>query len=465
MTADAFTRRYASPASTTREELEPLADLVARVDLVHLVGRYAGEGKREGNAWLFVCPNPAHDDRHPSFRVAPDNRGVWRGKCWSGCNWSGDALGLMKWLHGMSTGDAANALRKHLGEQELDRKAGGTSRTNSTSSRPSKEGTPPKSSTPGGVPADLPETTRPTPEVAARVMAEHLDGRGWPAEVEELYGLEVVLDQKKAARIRYPFYAPGPEGIELSTWQDRAAGWRVKPKFLAPAGRKLPPFNLATLESLDITAVVITEGPPDAITAGLALRGRAEVAVIGIAGTQGWRPEYAELVAGLRVLVVADDDDAGALLARTIPADLEAWCEDVRTLTTFPREAGDLTEYGKTAGLEAVRELVLDALDLEDEVPAEDPPLADLLAMVHAGPASPDPKPSLSVVCPACRVVLADAPGRLCMACRRAEDSGPNSWRWCSHCHRASLTTEGQHCRITPWCTGRLTLSRKEVAA
>jgi DNA primase len=114
---------------------------------------------------------------------------------------------------------------------------------------------------------------------------------------------------------------------------------------------------LRSLEADALEAVVITEGPADAITAALALDGVERVAVIGVPGASNWRDEWAEYVEGLSVVICRDDDSAGESFAQKVGESLSS----AATAVTPP--AHDLSDLLIRSGLDAVRGLLLDALD------------------------------------------------------------------------------------------------------
>lgn len=320
---------------------EPLSDLVRRVDLAALVEQYSGPGKRSGASVLFSCPNPAHPDRHPSFEV---NTRTGRARCYSQCGFSGDALDLVKWLEGLDTGQAADRLRAHLGEWESPAPI-----TRKAPAAPVRRERRAALSAPTG--GNLSEA------VKGRYLARYCERRGWPLSVVETFGLDVVLDTSGALRIRHNYFAPTEGGEWVAVWaQDRATG-ASGAKWLSTSGVAALPYNLRSLEADALEAVVITEGPADAITAALALEGVERVAVIGVPGANGWRPEWVELVEGLRVVICRDDDDGGATFARNVARTLSSAAVVVTPGTN------DLCDLLTRSGLEAVRGLLLDAIE------------------------------------------------------------------------------------------------------
>lgn len=319
-----------------------LSELVARVDLPALVDRYAGQGRHSGAGWLYSCPSPDHPDRHPSFSVRQDRQGKWWWRCHSQCGTGGDALDLLEWLEHIPTAEAARRLRDFLGMPD-----------DYTSPLPRKNHTPP----PPPEPVVDTSTTAP-PEVAARILTDYLRARSWPAEVVELFGLEVVLDDMGRPRIRHPFYAPTPAGPTVEWWQDRA--WpKGEPKWKAPtgAGHRIL-HNLCALEDDDLRGVVICEGPADTITATLALTELGadhRLCAVGVPGGT-WQSEWADYFTDLEVVVATDADSTGENLAQKVAADLAGIA--YRVTRWRPREANDLTDYCRTHGRQALAEFL-----------------------------------------------------------------------------------------------------------
>jgi 5S rRNA maturation endonuclease (ribonuclease M5) len=118
---------------------------------------------------------------------------------------------------------------------------------------------------------------------------------------------------------------------------------------------------LRSLERDEITAVVICEGPADTITASLALKENLEVAVIGVPGVSAWRSEWSELLNGLRIVVAADNDEAGHTLEQAVSNSVGRKIKLVRPDSTH----GDLTETAKHLGLDTLRSLLLSAISTE----------------------------------------------------------------------------------------------------
>lgn len=349
-----------SPHRGATSAPENLSALVERVDFIQLVTRYSGQGRASGRIVTFSCPNPAHADAHPSFTVTTNSKGRQVGKCFSQCDWQGDALELVKWLEGLSTGEAASWLRRYLGEPD----------TVVIYRKPQA----PRKQLRKITPRD--NAQRLAPERAEWLLEKYLVARSWPVEVVERFGLEAVLDEFGAERIRHPYFTPTRSGEwEVSYWQDR--GTKSSPvKWLSPKGSTPALFNLRSLEADSLEGVVITEGAADAITATLALEGCERVAVVGVPGVSAWRPEWAPLMSGLRVVVAADNDSAGQRLEEAVRSSMAQPVALVRPTH------GDLTDTAIKSGLESLRALLLSALATQDE--ATPRTLAESVALLLA---------------------------------------------------------------------------------
>jgi 5S rRNA maturation endonuclease (ribonuclease M5) len=324
---------------------EPVRDLVARVDLVALVTRYSGEGRSQGRTTTFRCPHPTHPDERPSFVVTTNANGRQLWRCFSQCDRFGDAIDLVAWLDDCTKAQAADKLRAFLGEPAA---------------------TPPERSAPRRASAARrPAGSNPQPDHA--FLSRYVHQRGWPTDIIERFGLTVVTDANGLKRVRHPFLVPDSgSGFRVAYWQDR--GTRdASPRWLSPAGRSPVLYNLPSLTSSAIDAVVICEGPPDTITASVAVADAPSIACVGVPGVSAWRPEWAQSVADLRVVVAADPDDAGRKLE-------EAIRRTIPDAVTFVRLShGDLTDTAKTLGLDAIRELLLTACAVKPHRPQRDP--------------------------------------------------------------------------------------------
>ena len=327
-----------SPSRASKEAPGNLSDLIAQVDLNQLVSRYTGNGRTSGKVTTYSCPHPAHPDTHPSFTVITNSKGKETAKCFSQCAWQGDALELVKWLEGLSTGEAIKWLRRYLGQAQEP----------TFYSKPPTPSKPLRSLSPKG--QEL------TGASADRFMKKYLTSRGWSCEVVEKFALSVVLDPSGKPRIRHPYFTPTSSGEwVLSYYQDRGAN-SSPVKWLSPKDSTPQLFNLKSLEADSLEGVVICEGAADTITASLALEGCPFVAVIGVPGVSAWRDEWAHFVNGLRIVVAADNDEAGRTLEQRIR-------NSVTSPVTYVRAThGDITEIANEIGLESLRALLLTGL-------------------------------------------------------------------------------------------------------
>lgn len=340
---------------------ESLSDLVGRVDLVALVSTYAGSGRTTGSRTTFHCPHPAHTDRHPSFVVSLTRNGrqVWR--CFSQCDRHGDALELLKWLDNLDTATAAARLRSFLGEPIP------------ATQRPMRHmSVQPVQS------ADLSQQCSAiNDERASWLLEKYAESRGWDVQTIERFGLTVVRDARGCVRIRHPFYAPNAEGEWVCAyWQDRGTRG-VLPKWLSPRGVSPVLFNLRSLESETVRAIIICEGAPDTITASSALLDAPSIACVGVPGVSAWRSEWAPLFRSLRIVVAADPDDAGHRLEDAVRRTL------TQPITLVRLSHGDLTDTAKAVGISELRELLLTACATTQ--PQHDPEGIDLLRAYFPG--------------------------------------------------------------------------------
>jgi hypothetical protein len=302
----------------TCSHFEPLADLVARVDLNELVARDAGHGRQNGHRMTYRCPNHghhAHGDRTPSFTVTTDAAGVARWRCWGACQTGGDALDYVQWWHHVDRPDAIRWLREYTGT---------TSAAFREFRYPQKSITPPRAPTvPTVRTPPEPTGTRVTDAAALELMERYAAWRGWPLAETVTHGLHVVEDDAGRRWIRHPFDVPHVAGPLMFGWQDRAEGKRL-PKWKAPPSWPLPLWGTCSLVKPSLPAVVIAEGPADGITATYALRSYAPIAVVAVPGVSTWRADWSPLFTGLHVVTALDPDTAGHTLTKRIAHDLEA---------------------------------------------------------------------------------------------------------------------------------------------
>lgn len=167
-----------------------------------------------------------------------------------------------------------------------------------------------------------------------RLLLEYVESRGWSIETARSLDLHAVR-RNGEARIRHPFTANG----KLYGAQDRSLG-ATQPKWLTTQGTKLIPYNL---DGLDNAAdhgrlVNVVEGPADAITL-LDVFG-LRYPVIGIPGASNWKSQWTRAVDGLRVVLIADNDEAGEQMRARVEEELGSVGQ-----LRVPDEFGDLDEW------------------------------------------------------------------------------------------------------------------------
>lgn len=336
-------------APAVASSLEPLADLVARVDLVGIVDEVAGSHKLVGGRAAYACPNPQHDDGTPSFFVFVDKVGRQRWRCY-GCAEGGDALDFVAWHYGTTTTDAIKRLRQMTGTTPA-----APSRAPNMPPRSAVTSPPPV--TPSlAAPVDM---ARRLPEHDAnRLLIRYAAARGWPVDVADRYGVEIV-QHSGGPWARHHYYVPTLSGPVAFGWQDRALRSNPSTRWTGPKGWAPTLWGRCTLDTATANAVVICEGPADGISASWALEGYGPVAVVAIPGVAGWRPDYCQLFDGRNVVLALDDDTPGRATAAKIAADLEGVAATVDNIDrTF--ETADLCDILRTFGPHFLAALLLE---------------------------------------------------------------------------------------------------------
>ena len=408
-------------AASYPSTLTPIRDLVASVDLLALVEKYAGPGKRNGRGYLFQCPHPSHPDTSPSFSVFTGSNGVQQGHCLSQCGHIGDALKFVKWVRNCSTKEACDELRGFAGVI--------SPRVFATESKPRKL----RATKPSGLVDD------------AKALSDYLASRGWPAEVAKTFGLQIMRDEFGTKRVRHPFYAWIDGTLTEAGWQARRLDNSQELRWLGAKDTPLPIYNLPALEADDITHAVICEGPADTITAALACSTLPGWACVGVAGAQSWRDEWAQLFTGLSVVIATDNDAAGEKLSARITASLGGVASLI--VAACPT-ANDLGDMAKAQSIEAVREL-LTGWNIEEKHAlgsdkSEEENAFDALVQ------------QLTNAFTRCKVCMHEAEqgSRFCKSCASIEQVSGRPWRVCDTCNTFALVERERKCFITHKCTG-----------
>jgi DNA primase len=218
---------------------------------------------------LWVCP--VHDDHKPSLQG--DTVPPWEGrfKCYP-CDFNGDIIDLLMFVKGISKREAIDQL--------------------------------------------APPERFPRREFEPGVeMRRFLQGRAWEPEVAKELGLSVVSDKFDRPRIRFPFRRRGT----VVYWQDRACSDEQSPKWLSATGPTPCPYEIDRIANAHSNWLLLVEGLPDVVALAHAF---PACAVVGIPGGSAFKPEWASLFKGLRVCVVADNDDAGINLRARLDGSL-----------------------------------------------------------------------------------------------------------------------------------------------
>lgn len=148
--------------------------------------------------------------------------------------------------------------------------------------------------------------------------------------------------------------SPEPHIVAVYTYRDEGGTvlWRTErwePKDFRQRG--LPPPGARVLyhsewlhqARAEDRTVYVVEGEKDADT----LAEHGEIAVCGVNGAGSWLPQYAEQLAGLDIVVIADDDDPGRDHARAVVKSLDGKASSVSLTTpSYGKDATDQLEAG-----------------------------------------------------------------------------------------------------------------------
>ena len=91
-------------------------ELLARTDLRALLDELCGPATALGRTARWRCPEPDHDDAHPSVTVTTDRRGIERWRCWSGGH-GGTAIDAIHAVYRVGHRDAILELARRVGLQ------------------------------------------------------------------------------------------------------------------------------------------------------------------------------------------------------------------------------------------------------------------------------------------------------------------------------------------------------------
>ena len=417
-----------------RGSMPPLRDFIAGIDLPQLVEHYAGPGKHSGGSYLFKCPNPEHYDAHPSFSVFTGKGGAWRCHCLSQCGDVGDALDFLAWQLRCDKSEALRTLREWAGQPNA--------LPYSVAAKKVSKHVAQVKTDPGFTEVG---------DLAA--MSDYLTARQWPAEVVEAFGLRIVrlnrASERDTVRVLHPFYEHRAGEWRATSWQARRLDNVSEVRWLGPLGGSLPLYNVRSLDADELTAAIICEGPADTVTAWLAVRDIPGIAVVGVAGSQAWRSQWADYFTGLAVVIAGDGDKAGEAFTAKVARDLHKGAAAL--LAACPPEGvNDLTDMAKAHGLQAVRQLLTKALPMQvpDFKPTTTPP-GDASAQQWALITSHFT--NAVTVCRVCKTPTPHAYCDKCSALTKSVNGKPVHWAQCDTCHEHSLAGHGKKC---PRCKG-----------
>ena len=88
--------------------------VLARTDLRALLDEMSGPSTGHGVGARWRCPDPNHDDHHPSVTVTEDRRGIPKWRCWSGGH-GGSAIDLVIAVYRVGFEEAVAELARRAG--------------------------------------------------------------------------------------------------------------------------------------------------------------------------------------------------------------------------------------------------------------------------------------------------------------------------------------------------------------
>lgn len=419
------TRKKVTTSYPHTDSLSELVKKISEADLASLVATYAGTGRRSGRSTSFLCPLPTHplrDSKRTASFVVTTSRGTgsayW--KCFGSCGTHGDALDFVEAMEGLDTSQAIKRLRSLFGLSE-----GSTTATLKTS-KPTVQ---PTRSAPTAPTARNIAGSKPAEAVGTKTLGTYLEGRAWPLEVVNRFGLEVITYGGELW-VRHPFHDFDKDGTLVPVaYQDRLVEGLAErlavdsPRWKTSTGA-IGLYRIQHLESDGLEGVVLCEGASDTITASLALDGFPTWVAVGVAGAGNYRKEWNLLLDGLRVVVAFDNDTAGDKGAIKVANELG------RSLVRKRPTLKDLTDEAKTIGLQALGEWLTSTTTL---------------------PTSPTTS-RLVVPCRVCSGVAFE-PDSLCGLCSSWQLYG--TWRVCSGCDSLSMSELGSPCHISYKCSGK----------
>jgi DNA primase len=168
-----------------------IQDLLARVDIVEVVGRHV-QLKKGGANLMGLCP--FHGEKSPSFSVSPSKQFY---HCF-GCGASGDAIRFLTEYSGMSFVDAVRELAQQVGLQVPEEDSSPAEREQAAAQKQRR-------STLTEVLAKAAEAYRRHLRQSPRAI-EYLKGRGLSGEIAAAFGLGYAPDGWRSLASVFPSY-------------------------------------------------------------------------------------------------------------------------------------------------------------------------------------------------------------------------------------------------------------------
>ena len=258
------------------------------------------EGDASRNEMALSCPDPDHNDEHPSCYINLTS-GLW--VCFS-CGAAGDLVGLTAVTLGIKREKALRLVKPHEPDAIV---ASVQSRIQTLRS-------------------DLTPKTRkqrktlgvPPPSRYADGPLAYLHRRGFTDCALRKWGIKYVRseriqsDKDRSFKITHSIAIPvHDEDGKLHGWQyrrtDRSESWQ--PKYLNSPGMDLAQYVFGLNHHADLSEIVVVEGPLDAVWMG-----QHGIPAVALLGSQSKNPQRIEKLARYsHVTIFPDRDEAGFL--------------------------------------------------------------------------------------------------------------------------------------------------------
>lgn len=331
------------------------------------------------------CPHPDHDDLRPSWSI---NLDTGKHNCFS-CDFQGGPYVLVNCAFGLDPAASMELLEGFGLHDPKDRSNG-----NGAAPRPKP---PAKDTAPPITEADVerwcaaPPTDTPADPTLERT-------RGWTRE-----GMDRVQAGKHEGRIAFAYRDPkgtltGAVLYDPMHDPDKDTG----SKTFAIPGTKRQLFPSPRIWDRS-KAILLVEGEPDAVSAI-----SCGLQAVGVPGAGNWKADWGKEFSEARVVVVADCDEPGRLVAKQSAKDIAPYANEVRLLDLGPEKSkgydlGDLvSEKVGESGPEKGRDLAADELRQrakEAEIVKGPEPVTPATGQKEAGDtADPQAKQLLKIV-------------------------------------------------------------------